>query len=137
MLLSELSQGGAPVEITALAYDSRAVGPGTLFFCVTGARSAATTRCRGCSPRRERARRRRALSLGVPELRVASVREAMAPLARALLRRSKRRAARHRDHGTNGKTTTAFLTRQILQTAGEHAALLGTVKSVIGGLDGG
>ena len=39
MLLSELSQGGAPVEITALAYDSRAVGPGTLFFCVTGARS--------------------------------------------------------------------------------------------------
>jgi UDP-N-acetylmuramoyl-L-alanyl-D-glutamate--2,6-diaminopimelate ligase len=38
--------------------------------------------------------------------------------------------------GTNGKTTTAFLTRQILQAGGEQCALLGTVKSVIGGVDG-
>ena len=36
MLLSELSEGGAPVEITGLAYDSRAARPGTLFFCVAG-----------------------------------------------------------------------------------------------------
>ncbi len=35
--------------------------------------------------------------------------------------------------GTNGKTTTAYLVRALLQAAGEQCGLLGTVKSVIGG----
>jgi len=137
MLLSELSQGGAPVEITALAYDSRAVGPGTLFFCVTGARSdghehAAEAVRRGASALVVE----RALSLGVPELRVASVREAMAPLAARFFGDPSGVLRVIGITGTNGKTTTAFLTRQILQASGEQCALLGTVKSVIGGLDG-
>ena len=36
MLLSQLSAGGAPIEIASLAYDSRTVTPGALFFCVSG-----------------------------------------------------------------------------------------------------
>ena len=39
MLLSQLSAGAASIEIAALAYDSRLVTPGTLFFCVPGQRS--------------------------------------------------------------------------------------------------
>ena len=79
MLLSELSEGGAQVEIAALAYDSRAVAAGTLFFCVPGQRSdghdhAAEAVRRGASALVVE----RPLSLGVPELRVRSVREAMA-----------------------------------------------------------
>ena len=35
--------------------------------------------------------------------------------------------------GTNGKTTTAFLTRALLEGAGLPTGLLGTVKSVVGG----
>jgi UDP-N-acetylmuramoyl-L-alanyl-D-glutamate--2,6-diaminopimelate ligase len=35
--------------------------------------------------------------------------------------------------GTNGKTTTAFLVRAILEAAGESCGLLGTVTSVVGG----
>jgi UDP-N-acetylmuramoyl-L-alanyl-D-glutamate--2,6-diaminopimelate ligase len=35
--------------------------------------------------------------------------------------------------GTNGKTTTAFLVRSLLEAAGRQTGLLGTVKSVIGG----
>src|SRR5438552_18765078 len=31
--------GGAPVTVAGLAYDARAVGPGTLFFCVRGTRA--------------------------------------------------------------------------------------------------
>ena len=31
--------GGAPVEVEELAYDARAVRPGTLFFCVPGSRA--------------------------------------------------------------------------------------------------
>jgi len=37
--------------------------------------------------------------------------------------------------GTNGKTTTAFLIRELLQAAGRSTGLLGTVKSVIGGVE--
>ena len=35
--------------------------------------------------------------------------------------------------GTNGKTTTAFLIRELLEAAGRRTGLLGTVQSVIGG----
>ena len=37
--------------------------------------------------------------------------------------------------GTNGKTTTAFLTRAILEHAGVPTGLLGTVKSIVGGAE--
>jgi UDP-N-acetylmuramoyl-L-alanyl-D-glutamate--2,6-diaminopimelate ligase len=36
--------------------------------------------------------------------------------------------------GTNGKTTTAFLVREILEAAGVGCGLLGTVKQVVGGV---
>ena len=37
--------------------------------------------------------------------------------------------------GTNGKTTTAFLVREILEAAGIQCGLLGTVKQVVGGVE--
>ena len=37
--------------------------------------------------------------------------------------------------GTNGKTTTAFLLRALLEAGGRPTGLLGTVKSVIGGVE--
>src|SRR5207302_2068938 len=37
--------------------------------------------------------------------------------------------------GTNGKTTTAFLIRELLEADGRRTGLLGTVKSVIGGAE--
>jgi UDP-N-acetylmuramoyl-L-alanyl-D-glutamate--2,6-diaminopimelate ligase len=39
--------------------------------------------------------------------------------------------------GTNGKTTTAFLLREILEAAGIQCGLLGTVRQVVGGQDEG
>jgi UDP-N-acetylmuramoyl-L-alanyl-D-glutamate--2,6-diaminopimelate ligase len=37
--------------------------------------------------------------------------------------------------GTNGKTTTAFLVREILEATGASTGLLGTVKQVVGGVE--
>ena len=37
--------------------------------------------------------------------------------------------------GTNGKTTTAFLVRHLLEAAGRQCGLLGTVKRVVGGVE--
>jgi UDP-N-acetylmuramoyl-L-alanyl-D-glutamate--2,6-diaminopimelate ligase len=39
--------------------------------------------------------------------------------------------------GTNGKTTTAFLLREILEAAGVQCGLLGTVKQMVGGVEEG
>jgi UDP-N-acetylmuramoyl-L-alanyl-D-glutamate--2,6-diaminopimelate ligase len=124
----------ADVEVTDLAYDSAAVRPGTLFFCVPGF----TSDGHDFAPRAVEAGAvalvvERPLELGVPEVLVPSVRAAMAPAA----------AAFHGDPtaaldvvgvtGTNGKTTTAFLVRALLEAAGRQTGLLGTVTSIVGG----
>jgi len=125
---------GAGVEIAALAYDDRRVEPGTLFFCVPGFTRdghdfAAAAVERGAAALVVE----RPLGLGVPEVVVDSVRAAMAPAA----------ARFHGDPtaaldvvgvtGTNGKTTTAFLLRALLEAAGRQTGLLGTVTSFVGG----
>src|SRR3954451_11626440 len=135
MRLAELvPEVEADVEVTGLALDNRRVTPGTLFFCVPGFTRdghefAPDAIARGAAALVVE----RPLGLGVPEVRVDSVRAAMAPLA----------ARFHGDPtaeldvvgitGTNGKTTTAFLVRALLEAAGRQTALLGTVKSVIAG----
>jgi UDP-N-acetylmuramoyl-L-alanyl-D-glutamate--2,6-diaminopimelate ligase len=137
MLLSELSPGAPALEVASLAYDSRTVAPGALFFCVVGGRSdghdhAAQAIAHGAVALVVE----RPLGLGVPELRVPSVRKAMAPLA---VRFNGDPSASLRVvgvTGTNGKTTTAFLVAALLEAGGLPCALLGTVKSVIGGRDG-
>ncbi|MFI5004449.1 MAG: Mur ligase domain-containing protein, partial [Solirubrobacterales bacterium] len=72
----------AAAEISSLAYDSRRVGPGALFFCVPGADSdghdhaAQAVRAGAAGLVVERP-----LGLGVPEVLVRSVRAAMGPVA--------------------------------------------------------
>ena len=137
MLLSELSSGAPPVEITSLAYDSRTVASGTLFFCVTGGHADGHDHAREAVARGAAALVvERPLNLGVPELIVPSVRAAMAPLAARFNGDPSERLRVIAVTGTNGKTTTTFLVRQLLEASGEQTALLGTVKSVIGGADG-
>ncbi len=131
-----LSGADAAVEIAGLAYDSRAVAPGSLFFCVSGFRSD------GHDHAAEAVRRgavalvvERSLQLGVPEVSVASARAAMAPLAARFYGRPSQELRVLGVTGTNGKTTTAYLIRALLEAGGVQCGLLGTVKSVIGGRD--
>src|ERR1700704_1107182 len=80
---------GAPaaardIEVTGLAYDNRAVQPGALFFCVPGFTRdghdyAADAVQRGAAALVVQ----RPVDAGVPEIPVASVREAMATAAAA------------------------------------------------------
>jgi UDP-N-acetylmuramoyl-L-alanyl-D-glutamate--2,6-diaminopimelate ligase len=135
MTLSELIGGGGPdVEITSLAYSSGDVGPGSLFFCVPGFRAdghdfAPDAVARGavalvCE---------RPLGLGVPEVLVPSVRAAMGKIAARFYGEPTRELRVIGITGTNGKTTTAFLTRAILEATGTQCGLIGTVKYVVGG----
>src|ERR1700704_6183118 len=94
MRLDELASGlaagaaaalvGSPAatEVRGLAYDSRLVGPGDLFFCVSGYRSDGHDFAPQAVERGAAALVvERPLELGVPELQVDSARAAMAPLA--------------------------------------------------------
>ena len=122
------------VEIEALAYRSQGVTEGALFFCVPGfttdghdfaqdavERGAAALVCE------------RPLDLDVPEVVVPDVRAAMAPLAAAFYAHPTRELRVVGVTGTNGKTTTAFLVRHLLEQAGIQTGLLGTIWSVVGG----
>jgi UDP-N-acetylmuramoyl-L-alanyl-D-glutamate--2,6-diaminopimelate ligase len=135
MTLRDLTEGGAPdVEITSLAYSTNDVTAGSLFFCVPGFRAdghdfAPDAVARGavalvCE---------RPLGLGVPEVIVPSVREAMGEIAARFYGEPTRDLCVVGITGTNGKTTTAFLTRAILEATGTQCGLIGTVKYVIGG----
>jgi UDP-N-acetylmuramoyl-L-alanyl-D-glutamate--2,6-diaminopimelate ligase len=132
---------GAPagihsLEISDLAYDNRQVTPGTLFFCVAGLTRdghefAADAIARGAVALVVE----RPLDLGVPEIRVESVRAAMAPAAARFNGDPTAELTTVGITGTNGKTTTAFLVRQLLEADGRQTGLLGTVKSVIGAVE--
>ncbi|MEA2298060.1 MAG: UDP-N-acetylmuramoyl-L-alanyl-D-glutamate--2,6-diaminopimelate ligase [Solirubrobacteraceae bacterium] len=132
-LTGERTDAGA-VEVTSLAYDSRTVVPGALFLCVSGlARDGHDFAAAAVAAGAVALVVERPLGLGVPELVVPDVRAAAAPLAARFHRDPSRRLRVVGVTGTNGKTTTTFLVRALLEAAGEPCALLGTVKSVIGG----
>src|SRR3954447_8681369 len=129
-----LGAGPDDVEITGLAFDNRKVEPGALFFCVPGftrdghdfapgavARGAAALVV--CRP----------LGLGVPEVQVEDMRAAMAHAAARFYGEPTATLRVVGVTGTSGKTTTAWLTRGMLEAAGIRCGLLGTVGSIVGG----
>ena len=127
-------EGAGETEISDLAYDSNEVGEGTLFFCVSGM----TADGHDYAPAAVEAGAaalvvERPLDLGVPELRVADSRAAMPPLAARFFGDPTGELAVGAVTGTNGKTTTAFLLRSILEAAGIQSGLLGTISMVVGG----
>ncbi|HTR72936.1 MAG TPA: UDP-N-acetylmuramoyl-L-alanyl-D-glutamate--2,6-diaminopimelate ligase, partial [Solirubrobacteraceae bacterium] len=77
----------------------------------------------------------RPLGLGVPEVEVASVRAAMGPIAARFNGDPTRELKVVGVTGTNGKTTTAYLVRALLEAAGIQTGLLGTVTSIVGGVE--
>ncbi|MEJ7825125.1 MAG: UDP-N-acetylmuramoyl-L-alanyl-D-glutamate--2,6-diaminopimelate ligase [Solirubrobacteraceae bacterium] len=135
-VFGELAPAGSAVHVVALALDNRRVVPGSVFFCVRGFERdghafAADAVRRGAvalvvdHP----------LDLGVPEIVVDDVRAAMAPAAARLHGDPTATLQTVGVTGTNGKTTTAYLVRALLEGAGHRTGLLGTVTSIVGGAE--
>lgn len=127
--------GDSAVEVSELAYDSRKVGSGTLFFCVPGEKvdghefAAAAIEAGAAALVVERE-----LEVDVAQVVVPDARAAMAPMAARFFGDPTGALKVVGITGTNGKTTTAFLLREILESAGVQCGLLGTVKQVVGGI---
>jgi UDP-N-acetylmuramoyl-L-alanyl-D-glutamate--2,6-diaminopimelate ligase len=126
--------GSRPVDVTDLAYDTRRVADGAVFFCVRG------ERVDGHDLAWEAIERgavavvvERPLEVDVPQLLVPSVRESMAVAADVFFGEPTKELELAGVTGTNGKTTTAFLLRAILDAAGRKPGLVGTVEWWVGG----
>ncbi len=126
---------GIPVgEVSALAYDSRKVAPGTLFFAVPGvhvdgheyAAAAVSDGAIGLVVERE-------LPEGaVPQLVVDGTRRALADAADAWFGRPSEQLTVIGVTGTDGKSTVTALTAEVLRACGRRPGQIGTVFIGVG-----
>jgi UDP-N-acetylmuramoyl-L-alanyl-D-glutamate--2,6-diaminopimelate ligase len=135
-LAAAMGAHAPPLEIRDLAYDTRTVAPGDLFFCIPGANvdghDLASDAVRGGAAALVVERR---VDEAVPQLLVPSVREAMPAAAVVFFGNPSHALEVAAVTGTNGKTTTAFLLHSILEAAGRRPALLTNIARRVGGED--
>ncbi|MBQ7567565.1 UDP-N-acetylmuramoyl-L-alanyl-D-glutamate--2,6-diaminopimelate ligase [bacterium] len=121
-------------EVSDICYDSRKAKPGDLFVCVRGLASdghkfAADAVAKGAvalvveEP---------VAGVDVPYIQVPDGRRALALIAAAFYDHPADKLLNIGITGTNGKTTTAFLTSAVLQSLGKNPGLLGTIEARIG-----
>ncbi|MGE5489211.1 MAG: UDP-N-acetylmuramoyl-L-alanyl-D-glutamate--2,6-diaminopimelate ligase [bacterium] len=126
----------ARVPVAGLAYDSRKIAPGWLFFAFPGAKAdgrafAAQAMARGAVAV--------VSELAPPDdfngawIRVEHGRRALAIAAREFYGRLDEKLAITGITGTNGKTTTSLLIDSILHTAGRKTLLVGTIEYRLAG----
>jgi UDP-N-acetylmuramoyl-L-alanyl-D-glutamate--2,6-diaminopimelate ligase len=117
------------VAVSSVVHDTRAVEPGALFCCVPGARVdghdlAPDAIARGATALLVE----RAVDAAVPQLAVASVREAMGPVAASYWGHPSERMQVVGVTGTSGKTTTTHLLGAITTSAGRPTEVIGTLS---------
>ncbi|MDQ2712723.1 MAG: UDP-N-acetylmuramoyl-L-alanyl-D-glutamate--2,6-diaminopimelate ligase, partial [Acidobacteriota bacterium] len=123
-------------DVTGMAYNSRKVQPGYLFFAFSGAKTdganfAVSAAEKGAlavvsdRPAHGPAR--------VPWIQVPNGREALAVAARNFFGKPDERVQLTAVTGTNGKTTSSSLIDSILRAAGKTTALIGTIKYHLAG----
>ncbi len=127
--------GPADAEVSGLAFDSRAVKPGDLFFAVPGTKadgSAFIGAAIAAGAKAVVTSRPEAVPSGTASVGVEDVRRAMARMSRVYYGEPDRELKVVGITGTKGKTTTAFLAKHLLEAAGWRCGLLGTVRYEIG-----
>jgi UDP-N-acetylmuramoyl-L-alanyl-D-glutamate--2,6-diaminopimelate ligase len=126
----------AASEVLSLAYNSREVRPGSLFFAIQGAKTDGHLYI-------AQALERGAVAVvsdrpAPPELtrrwiQVSSVRRALADAGRIIFGHPERRLQLIGITGTNGKTTTSYLVESVLHAAGIPCGVFGTIEYRMGG----
>lgn len=120
-------------EVRGLTADSRVAGKGDLFFCYRGEHIdshefALEAEARGCAAivcERE-------LPVSCAQIVVPDGRAAMSKICAAFYRHPERKMKMVGVTGTNGKTTTVAMTKNILACAGIHAGVIGTLGATYG-----
>jgi UDP-N-acetylmuramoyl-L-alanyl-D-glutamate--2,6-diaminopimelate ligase len=129
---------GATDPISAIAYDSRRVTPGSIFVALKGLKADAVAFADQAVARGAKAivsESAKLETVNVPWIVVRDARLALALLADRFFDHPSGRMPVVGVTGTNGKTTTSYLLCSILDAAGLRAGMLGTVAYRIGGED--
>jgi len=141
-LISELeySQKGRPAEdtlITEVVYDSRKISEGCVFICIEGANfdghdfapeavrlKAAALVVQKDIPLPEDA--------DICQIRVEDTRYALALISAAYFDHPAGKLTTIGVTGTKGKTTTTYLIKHMLESAGHKTGLIGTIETIVG-----
>ncbi|MBE6972888.1 MAG: UDP-N-acetylmuramoyl-L-alanyl-D-glutamate--2,6-diaminopimelate ligase [Ruminococcaceae bacterium] len=130
-----LIAGDLNTEIASLEYDSRKVGKGSLFVCLTGFRADGHEYIPAALEAGATAlvvEREVSVPAGVTVIRVSDSRYALALLSAAWFDHPAEKMTVIGLTGTKGKTTTAHMVKSILEAAGHKVGMIGTVGAVIG-----
>jgi UDP-N-acetylmuramoyl-L-alanyl-D-glutamate--2,6-diaminopimelate ligase len=136
------TSGASAAPVTGIEYDSRRVRPGAVFVAMKGGSTdgnryidkaiaaGALGIITDSSPTFDHLLVYRA---GLPVLEVEHGRRALAQASAAFFAHPERQLATTGITGTNGKTTTAFLTESLLNAAARKTVLIGTIEYHVAG----
>ncbi len=121
-------------QITGIAYDSRAVEPGNLFVAITGYKTdghayiAAAVKAGAVAVICER----KPEEDNIPYILTKDSRKALSQTSANFFSHPAKELKMIGITGTNGKTTTTYLIKAILEASGEKVGLIGTNQNMIG-----
>jgi UDP-N-acetylmuramyl-tripeptide synthetase len=135
LITSSEVKGNQAITIEQIAYDSRKVGPNSLFICLKGSTVdghdfAGTAVTKGAVA--VLAEREVNVPPDVTVIITPNVRLAMQTIVPYFFDYPSRGMRMIGITGTNGKTTTTYLIRSILREAGYRVGLIGTIQTMIG-----
>ena len=145
-LIAEVSSEGSAVSsdapISGIEYDSRRVRPGAVFVAMRGGttdgnryvdKAIAAGALGIVTDSSQTFDHLLVYNAGLPVLEVGHGRRALAQAAAAFFNHPERKLAATGVTGTNGKTTTAFLTESLLNHAERKTVLVGTIEYHVAG----
>jgi UDP-N-acetylmuramoyl-L-alanyl-D-glutamate--2,6-diaminopimelate ligase len=134
--------GSSDATITGIEYDSRRIRPGSVFVAMKGAstdgnkfvdKAIAAGALGIITDSPHTFDRLLVFEPGLPVLEVEHGRRALAAASAAFFAHPEKKLAATGITGTNGKTTTAFLTEALLNSAARKTILIGTIENHIAG----
>ena len=126
--------GRTDIEIQDVSYDSRTVTAGTLFICLDGARvdgHAYAQKAAEAGAVAIVAQKDIEVAEGITVIRVTDTRAAMQAIVPSFFDYPSRKLRMIGVTGTNGKTTSTYVLRSILQKAGYRVGVIGTIQIMI------
>ncbi len=131
----QILQGNIDIEINNIQNDSRNVGKGDLFFCITGAVSDGHSYAEDVANKGASVlivEKEVQVNPGVTVVKVPSTRYAMGMISSKFYGEPSKKLTVIGITGTKGKTTTTYMIREMLVAAGINTGLIGTIEIMDG-----
>ncbi|MDO4619901.1 MAG: UDP-N-acetylmuramoyl-L-alanyl-D-glutamate--2,6-diaminopimelate ligase [Lachnospiraceae bacterium] len=137
---AKLLSGSLDTEICDLVYDSRKIGPGSLFVCIVGANfdahtcfdDAVAAGAAAILVQKGHLPEGKILPETVAVAEVEDTRKGLALASAAWFGYPAEQLPVIGITGTKGKTTTTYMIRSILEHAGKKCGLIGTIEAIVG-----